>query len=281
LAAGKFQRRSSEEWAMTLKVAVHGAFGRMGRTVVQLVAEAPDLTLVAAVDSAQCEGLGRDAGEVAGVKKLGVEISDRLELIAGADVVVDFSLPGAMEGFLSAIEAHARPLVLATTGLSPAQWARVDELAKKVPLIAAPNYSTGVAVLYHLAERASALLQEFDLEIVEMHHRHKVDAPSGTALGLLDAAARGRGVDGRGQAVYGRQGHTGPRKDQEIGIMTLRGGDVFGDHSLIMAGPGERLELSHRASSRALFAQGALRAARFLAGRPKGRYSMADVLGLS
>jgi 4-hydroxy-tetrahydrodipicolinate reductase len=265
---------------MTLKIAVHGAAGRMGRAVVQLVQEAADLKLVAAVDSPHSKCLGQDAGELSGAGHCGVAITDRIDAIAEADVVIDFSLPVALDALLAAAERHARPLVIATTGLSAEQRAAVDALARKIPLVAAPNYSTGVAVLYHLAERASALLKEFDLEVVEMHHRHKVDAPSGTALGLAEAAARGRNLNAREHAVYGRQGHPGARTDDEIGIMTLRGGDVIGDHTLILAGPGERLELSHKASNRALFARGALRAARFLAGKAPGRYGMNHVLGL-
>jgi 4-hydroxy-tetrahydrodipicolinate reductase len=265
---------------MTTKIAMHGATGRMGRTVIQLIHEAADLSLAAALDAPSSPALGRDAGEVAGLGSLGVEVTADLERLAQADVIVDFSLPVAMDGLLDAVERLRRPLVLATTGLSSAQWARVDAVAAQVPIVAAPNYSTGVAVLYHLAERASALLAEFDLEIVEMHHRHKIDAPSGTALGLADAAARGRKLNAREHAVYGREGHAGPRRDDEIGIMTLRGGDVIGDHTLILAGPGERLELTHRATNRALFAQGALRAARWVVGQAPGRYTMKDVLGL-
>jgi 4-hydroxy-tetrahydrodipicolinate reductase len=253
----------------------------MGRALVQLIAEASDLTLSAAIDAKGHPALGKDAGEHAGIGKVGVTLGDNLDAIAAADVVVDFSLPVALDALLSAAERHARPLVLATTGLSDAQWQRVNALAERVPLVAAPNYSTGVTVLYHLAQRAAELLPEFDLEIVEMHHRHKVDAPSGTALGLAEAAARGRKVALREHAVYGRQGHTGPRKPDEIGIMTLRGGDVIGDHTLMLAGQGERLELSHRATDRVLFARGALRAARWVVGRPHGRYAMTHVLGLA
>lgn len=266
---------------MTLKVAVHGASGRMGRTVVQLVSEDRGLTLCAAIDSPQSAGLGRDAGELSGVGALGVPLTADVSAIGGSDVVIDFSLPSALDGLLAACEADRVPLVLATTGLSEAQWARVAALSTHVPLIAAPNYSTGVAVLYHLAKQAAALLPEFDLEIVEMHHKHKLDAPSGTALGLADAAASGRGQKAREVAVYGRSGHPGARTREEIGIMTLRGGDVVGDHTLTLAGAGERLELTHRAHHRGLFAQGALRAARWLVGKAPGRYGMADVLGLA
>lgn len=266
---------------MPLRVAVHGAAGRMGRALVQLIAEADDLTLAAAIDAPSCPALGRDAGELAGQGALGVPISSRVEDIAGADVVIDFSLPSALDPLVAAAEACARPVVLATTGLSEAQWAKVEALSARVPLVAAPNYSSGVTVLYHLAERASALLEEFDLEIVEMHHRNKIDAPSGTALGLADAAARGRELVAKDHAVYGRHGHTGARTAREIGVMTLRGGDVIGDHTLILAGQGERLELTHRASDRALFARGALRAARWVIRQKPGRYGMTHVLGLA
>jgi 4-hydroxy-tetrahydrodipicolinate reductase len=149
-----------------------------------------------------------------------------------------------------------------------------------LPIVAAPNYSTGVAVLFHLAQQASALLPDFDLEVVEMHHRRKVDAPSGTALGLADAAARGRNADYKQHAVYGREGHPGARSNDEIGIMTLRGGDVIGEHTLYLVGEGERLELTHRSGNRELFARGALRAARWVGSQPPGRYTLTDVLSL-
>jgi 4-hydroxy-tetrahydrodipicolinate reductase len=253
----------------------------MGRTVVQLVHEAEGLTLTAAIDAEESPELGRDAGELAGVKALGVKVSSDLATLEAADVVIDFSLPRALPRLFDRLEKKPMPLVLATTGLDDALQGRIDGLAQRVPLVAAPNYSLGVAVLCHLAEQAAALLPGFDLEIVEMHHRNKVDAPSGTALGLLDAAARGRAQQGREHAVFGRKGHPGARTDNEIGVMALRGGDVIGDHTLMLAGPGERLELSHRASNRSLFAHGALRAARFLVGKPAGRYTMAQVLGLA
>jgi 4-hydroxy-tetrahydrodipicolinate reductase len=265
---------------MALKVGVHGAAGRMGRTVVQLVSEAADLTLACAIDAPGSLAIGRDAGELAGVGTLNVAVSGSVEAIANADVVIDFSLPSAIDPLFDAASRHRVPLVLATTGLSEDQWRSLDALAAEVPLIAAPNYSTGVAVLYHLAEQASRLLREYDLEIVEMHHRLRVDAPSGTALGLGAAAARGRQQALREHAVFGREGQVGPRADDEIGIMTLRGGDVIGDHTLIIAGAGERLELTHKATNRGLFAHGALRAARWLTGKAAGRYGMNHVLGL-
>ena len=265
---------------MTLKVALHGAAGRMGRALVQMIHAASDLELAGAVDSKDSPALGRDAGELAGIGALGWPVTASLEALASADVVIDFSLPVAIDALLEAVVRYSRPLVLATTGLSSAQWTHVDQAARSVPIVAAPNYSTGVAVLYHLAERASALLAEFDLEIVEMHHRNKVDAPSGTALGLAEAAAHGRNLAAREHAVYGREGHPGARTKDEIGVMTLRGGDVIGDHTLILAGSGERLELAHKATSRELFAQGALRAARWVPSQAPGRYTMKEVLGL-
>ena len=265
---------------MALKVGVHGAGGRMGRSVVQMVHESEDLKLSAAVDAEGSPLVGRDAGELAGVARLGVPVSSRIEDLAEADVIIDFSLPVALPRLFAFLEQRPVPLVVATTGLDATLGGQIDALSRTLPLIAAPNYSMGVAVLYHLAEQAAALLPEFDLEIFEMHHRHKVDAPSGTALGLLAAAARGRDQNGRELAVYGRKGQTGARSDREIGVMTLRGGDVIGDHTLLLAGAGERLELSHRASNRALFARGALRAARFVATQKPGRYTMPQVLGL-
>ncbi|MDB4973689.1 MAG: hypothetical protein JWN48_2030 [Myxococcaceae bacterium] len=265
---------------MTTKIAIHGAAGRMGRVLVQRIAEDDALELAAAVDSPKSPYLGRDAGELAGISATGWPLTAQLEALASADVVIDFSLPAAFDALLDAVLRYSRPLVLATTGLSEAQWARVDEAAKSIPIVAAPNYSAGVTVLYYLAKQASALLPDFDLEVVEMHHRNKVDAPSGTALGLAEAAASGRDLLLKEHAVYGRQGHPGARPDKEIGIMTLRGGDVIGDHTLILAGQGERLELSHRATQRSLFAHGALKAARWLPTQPPGRYGMMDVLGL-
>jgi 4-hydroxy-tetrahydrodipicolinate reductase len=265
---------------MALRIGMHGAAGRMGRAIVQRVSETNDLTLTAAIDAPGSLAIGRDAGELAGVGSLGVKVSGSIEGIAGADVIIDFSLPSAIDPLLEAVRRHKKPLVIATTGLSPAQWRAIDELATVVPLVAAPNYSLGVAVLYFLAEQASRILADYDAEIVEMHHRHKVDAPSGTALGLGEATARGRGQALQEHAVFGREGQVGPRRPDEIGIMTLRGGDVIGDHTLILAGGGERLELTHKATSRTLFAEGALRAARWLPTRAPGRYGMPDVLGL-
>ena len=265
---------------MTLKIAVHGAAGRMGRALVQMIHDQGDLELAGALDAAGSPHLGRDAGELAGVSALGRPLTASLDELASADVVIDFSLPTALDALLEAVLRTSRPLVLATTGLSPAQWQKVDAAAKSIPLVAAPNYSAGVTVLYHLAKQASALLPEFDLEVLEMHHRGKVDAPSGTALGLADEAAQGRALAYREHAIYGREGHPGARTDDEIGIMTLRGGDVIGDHTLYLAGQGERLELTHRATQRSLFARGALRAAKWVVGKEPGRYGMTDVLGL-
>lgn len=266
---------------MTVKIAVHGAAGRMGRALVRMIADTDGLELSAAVDGEGCPLLGRDAGELAGVHALGWPLTAHLEAIAASDVVIDFSLASATDALLEAVLRYDRPLVLATTGLSEAQWEAVDRAATRVPLVAAGNYSTGVAVLNYLAEQASRMLPDFDLEILEMHHKRKIDSPSGTALNLAEAAARGRAVDLKSHAVYGRKGLVGARPADEIGIMTLRGGDVIGEHTLVLAGEGERLELTHRAGNRELFARGALRAARWVtAQKPGGRYDMRHVLGL-
>ncbi len=263
------------------KVAVYGVGGRMGRTVVQVVHETDGLTLVAGVDGAGSPWLGRDAGELAGVDRLGVEVVSDVAAIAEADVVIDFSLPQALPALFEACARHEVPLVLATTGLEASHREALENLSSRVPVVAAPNYSTGVSVLFHLAAKAAQLLPDFDAEIVEMHHRHKVDAPSGTALGLAEAVAGAREQDLQKVGVYGREGAVGARSSEEIGVMTLRGGDVVGDHTLILAGPAERLEISHKAGSRAIFARGAVRAAGWLVGKDPGMYGMDAVLGLS
>lgn len=266
---------------MTARVALHGATGRMGRAIVAVLAESSELALVAAFGSPQDGELGRDAGELAGTRKLGVPIGvlgDSLE----ADVVIDFSTPDALSTLASRCAASRVALVSGTTGLAAPHQAALDELAKVAPVVHAPNMSVGVNVLFHLAEVATRLLgPAFDAEIVEMHHRHKVDAPSGTAVRLAERVAAARGLDPEAAVVHGRSGQVGPRKDDEIGVMTLRGGGVVGEHTLVLAGPGERVELVHRAQDRSIFARGAVRAASWVVGKKPGRYDMPDVLGIS
>ncbi len=264
------------------RVVVHGAAGRMGRAVVAaLDAGGVDARLVAAVERDGDAAIGRDAGELAGVATLGVKVAASLAAaLAAADVVIDFSSPAATPAVARACAARRVALVVGTTGLDADATSALAEAARAIPTVVAANFSIGVAVLAHLVARAATLLPGWDAEIVEMHHRAKRDAPSGTALRIARAVAEARGQDLAKSAVHGRSGTPGPRPDGEIGILAMRGGDVIGDHTLVLAGPDERLELSHRATSRDLFARGAIRAATWTVGRAPGQYTMADVLGL-
>ena len=264
------------------RVLVHGASGRMGRAVVALLAGDQRMVLAAAVESSGAMTLGRDAGELAGVGSRGVLLTADLHAaLAGSDVVVDFSTVGAIPALARAAASSRTPTVVCTTGLDAAAHAAIDALAVVAPVVLAANTSVGVTVLLHLAARAAELLgDDYDLEIVEMHHRHKLDAPSGTALRLAEAVAAARGLNLDTAARHGRSGAVGVRTRDEIGIHALRGGDVIGDHTIVYAGGGERIELTHRAHTRDLFARGALRAARWVVSQPPGKYDMADVLGI-
>jgi 4-hydroxy-tetrahydrodipicolinate reductase len=268
---------------MTLKVAVHGAAGRMGRVVVDLVLQDASAELVAAIDQPSSPALGQDAGMLAGsLKKVGVVVSDDLDAsLSAAQVVIDFSTLGSARTLVAACTKHKVSAVLGTTGLDASDERALDKLAESVPVVWAPNFSVGVNALVYLAARAVELVgPEFDIEIVEMHHRNKVDAPSGTAIRLTQAVSKVRGANKPQAVVHGRTGEVGVRTPEEIGVLALRGGDVVGEHTLVLAGPGERLELTHRAHSRIIFARGALRAAHWLAGKKPGRYDMADVLNI-
>ncbi|MEO3387064.1 4-hydroxy-tetrahydrodipicolinate reductase [Mesorhizobium sp. CAU 1741] len=262
---------------------VVGAAGRMGRTLIRAIHEAPGAELCGAVEREGSAFVGQDAGELAGVGKLGVSISDDpLQAFASADGVLDFTAPAATVQF-SGYAAQARIAhVIGTTGCSPEDDARIAAAARHAPIVKSGNMSLGVNLLAVLVEQAARALDaaDFDIEVLEMHHRHKVDAPSGTALLLGQAAATGRGIDLADNAVRVRDGHTGPREEGAIGFATLRGGSVVGDHSIILAGPGERIVLSHHAEDRALFARGAVKAALWAHARKPGLYSMRDVLGL-
>jgi 4-hydroxy-tetrahydrodipicolinate reductase len=268
-----------------VRVAIAGAGGRMGQALVAAVLANPDLRLAAATDLAGSAAIGRDAGAPLG-RASGVTITADVDgALAVADVLIDFTRP---EGTLAHLDACARRRVAAvvgTTGFDAAGVATITAHAAAIPIVFAPNMSVGVNVLIGLVERAAAQLgPDFDIEVLEMHHRHKVDAPSGTALRLGEAAAKGAGIALSDHAVYAREGVTGERKPGTIGFATLRGGDVVGEHTVLFAGAGERLELTHRATSRANFAAGALRAAAFAAGRRArgvtGLYDMTDVLGM-
>jgi 4-hydroxy-tetrahydrodipicolinate reductase len=263
-----------------LRVALHGADGRMGRAILRAMVDTKGFNLVAAIDR-NATARGADAGERAGVGHIGVQLTGEMAAVASADVVIDFSHRDATLEVATACAAARRPLVVGTTGLTPETIAALDELAKKTRMVVAPNTSIGVTVLFHLAKEATRLLgEDFDAEIVEVHHNKKADAPSGTALRLAEAVAEGKGL-GAESFVHGRTGMVGARPKQEIGIHAVRAGDVIGEHTLYLAGPAERLELVHRAHDRALFARGALRAARWVAsGGANGRFDMRDVLGL-
>jgi len=268
---------------MSVRVAVNGAAGRMGRIVIGILAQDREAKLVAAMDAAGCPAIGKDAGVLeAGVAGTGVKVTDDIDAgVSGAQVAIDFSAPAGTRALLSACALRSVPCVVGTTALDEGTLQVVHALARTAPVVVAPNFSVGVNTLWHLAARAVELLgPEFDIEIVEMHHRNKEDAPSGTALRLLQSVARARGVDPEKAAVYGRSGRPGARGKEEIGVLALRGGDVVGEHSLVLAGPGERLELSHRAHGREVFARGAVRAAHWVVKQAPGLYDMSDVLGL-
>ncbi|MGE0659569.1 MAG: 4-hydroxy-tetrahydrodipicolinate reductase [Reyranellaceae bacterium] len=266
-----------------MKICIVGAGGRMGQMLVRQIASHPDCTLGAATERAGSNLLGRDAGELAGVGRLDVPITDdAAAAIARCAAVIDFTAPAASVRHAEMAAAAGAVVVLGTTGLDAEQDAIVAEAAKRVPIVKSGNMSLGVNLLTALVARVAAALDDsYDIEIVEMHHRHKVDAPSGTALMLGQAAADGRKVSLADKAARGRDGHTGARRTGDIGFAALRGGDVVGDHTVIFAGPGERLELTHKAATREIFANGALRAALWGRGKPPGLYSMHDVLGLT
>ena len=267
---------------MSLGDAITGAGGRMGTTLVRAIAEDTALHLAAALERPDSPLLGRDAGELAGLGATGVLLGgDVASALRAADVVIDFSSVTATLGYAAACREARRPLVVGTTGFSAEQRARVDAAAAEVPLCRASNFSTGMNLLFRLVEEAAGVVEEdVDIEIIEAHHRHKVDAPSGTALSLGETAAAARGADLATRAVYHREGQTGPRRAGSIGFSTVRGGDIVGDHTVLFAADGERIELTHRAGSRFAFARGALRAARWLVVQGPGSYDMQDVLGL-
>ena len=268
-----------------IRVAVAGAGGRMGRALVEAVVAHPGLVLAAALDVPGSPALGHDAGEACG-RATGVPVAADVDAaLARADVLIDFTRPEGTLAHLAACARHRVAAVVGTTGLDAAQKDALAGFGRAVPIVFAANMSVGVNVLLSLVESAArALGPAFDIEIVEMHHRHKVDAPSGTALRLGEAAAAGAGVALGEHAVYARHGVTGERKPGTIGFATLRGGDVVGEHVVVFAGAGERVELAHRATSRQLFAVGALRAVEFVAAkrarREHGVFDMPEVLGL-
>ncbi|MBA4789564.1 MAG: 4-hydroxy-tetrahydrodipicolinate reductase [Rhizobiales bacterium] len=265
-----------------LRIVIAGAGGRMGRTLLRAVLESEAFTLAGALEHDGSAYLGADAGQLAGLPFAGVSVqADMAAAVQGADAVVDFSSPAASVRLAGILAEKGIAHVIGTTGFSSEDLDAIAESARGTAIVRSGNMSLGVNLLAALTRKVAAVLgPDFDIEIVEMHHARKVDAPSGTALLLGEAAAEGRGVDLEEHAVRVRDGHTGSRRAGDIGFASLRGGSVVGEHVVIFAGPAERIELAHRAEDRSIFANGALAAARWAAGRTPGLYSMVDVLGL-
>ena len=265
-----------------IRVALVGAAGRMGKTLIQAVTAAEGLQLTAATELPDSTLVGVDAGEVAGVGRLGVPISHSLtKVVDDFDVVIDFTGPAATMVHLDVCRRHGKSMVIGTTGLDEAQKAAIQAASDDIGIVFAPNMSVGVNLCLRLLELAARVMgEDADIEIIEAHHRHKVDAPSGTALRMGEVVAAALGRDLNEVAVYGREGHTGPRDAKTIGFETIRAGDVVGEHTVWFATEGERIEIAHKASSRMTFAKGAVRAAGWLMGQGKGLYDMQDVLDL-
>jgi 4-hydroxy-tetrahydrodipicolinate reductase len=265
-----------------VRIGILGCGGRMGRMLLAEVAATEGCVVAGGVDAPGSAAVGRDLGELALIEPLGLEAgSDRATLFADSDVVIDFTVPSATVAHAALASEGGKALVIGTTGLDPAQSAAVAQAARRAPIFWAPNMSVAVTLLTDLVEKvAQRLGPDYDIEIIEMHHRHKVDAPSGTALALGRAAAAGREVKLDQVAQRVRDGHTGARRKGDIGFATLRGGDVAGEHTVIFATDGERLELGHKATSRRVFAAGAVRAAKWIVGKPPGLYDMRDLLKL-
>lgn len=264
-----------------MKIAIAGASGRMGKMLIEAVLQLPDASLVGALDHATCPVLGEDAGAFLG-KKTGVLITaDLAHGLRDADYLIDFTRPEGTMVHLAACAKQGVKMIIGTTGLSAEQIAELKTASSKMAIVFAPNMSVGVNVTLKLLEVAAKMLDTgYDIEIVEAHHRHKVDAPSGTALKMGEVIAAALGQSLQDVAVYAREGHTGERKAGSIGFATIRGGDIVGDHTVLFAGEGERIEISHKSSSRQSYAQGSIRAARFLENKTTGLFDMQDVLGL-
>jgi 4-hydroxy-tetrahydrodipicolinate reductase len=265
-----------------IRIAIAGAGGRMGRTLIQAVVETEGLRLGAATERAGSSLIGADAGELAGVGRLDVAVAAELaSVLDDFDVLIDFTSPAATMDHLALCREAGKRMVIGTTGLDETQRAAIETAGESIGIVFAPNMSVGVNLCFKLLDIAARVLgDEVDIEIIEAHHRHKVDAPSGTALGMGEVIAKALGRDLKEVAVYGREGQTGARERQTIGFETIRAGDVVGEHTVWFAADGERVEIAHKASSRMTFAGGAVRAARWIAEREHGRFDMQDVLGL-
>jgi 4-hydroxy-tetrahydrodipicolinate reductase len=265
-----------------MRLVVAGAGGRMGRTLVKAITDSKDFALAGALEDARSPLIGWDSGTLAGLPENGIKLAgDAASLLLKADGIIDFTAPVASVAFAALAAKGGKVHIIGTTGLSTADEAKIREAAKTAVIVKSGNMSLGVNLLAALTKRVAKTLDgSFDIEILEMHHNQKVDAPSGTALLLGRAAAEGRGIELDKQSVKSREGHTGARMSGDIGFATLRGGSVVGEHNVIFAGPAERLELTHKAEDRMIFARGALHAARWAHNQKPGLYSMMDVLGL-
>src|SRR5262245_45365216 len=265
-----------------IRIAITGAAGRMGRTLVQALEGNTSLKLSVALERAGVPLLGSDAGELAGIGRLDVAVTDSLpDSLSKFDTLVDFSVPEATLATLAVCRKAGKSMVIGTTGIDANGREAIRAASRDIPIVFAPNYSVGVNLCFRLIELAARVWgDDVDVEVIEAHHRGKVDAPSGTALKMGEILAQTLDRDLAQDAVYGRQGITGPRNRKTIGFETIRAGDIVGEHTVMFAGAGERVEITHRAGSRMNFAVGAMRAAQWLAGRPNGLYDMQDVLGL-
>lgn len=265
------------------RIAVTGAIGRMGKMLIEAVSQSEAVSLGAAIVLPDSTLIGADAGEVSGLGKNGIAIAGHLkDVINDFDVLIDFTAPEATLANAELCARHQKGLVVGTTGFTPEQEATLLAFSHQTAMCKAANFSTGVNVCLNLLEKAAEILgDDYDVEIYEAHHRHKVDAPSGTALAMGDSVAKGLNRNLREVAIYGREGQTGARDKETIGFATVRGGDVVGDHTVMFLGDGERIEISHKASSRMSFARGAVRAADWLGGKDAGLFEMRDVLDLN
>lgn len=264
------------------RIAVIGAAGRMGKALIEAIGQTEGAQLSAAIERPQSSLVGADAGELVGVGRLGVVIAGSLEQVLGDfDVLIDFTHPSSTLVNLQLCRSHGKAMVIGTTGFTEAEKAQIAEAAKDIPVVLAANFSVGVNLCLKLLDMAARVMgEDADIEIIEAHHRHKVDAPSGTALRMGEVVAEALGRDLRKVAVYGREGQTGARERDTIGFATVRAGDVVGDHTVLFATEGERVEITHKASSRLTFARGAVRSALWLQGHDSGLFDMQDVLGL-
>lgn len=267
---------------MTVRIAITGAAGRMGKTLIEAVAQNPQAELSAAIERPDSAAIGSDAGELAGLGKNGITIvGDLAQVINDFDVLIDFTAPAATVANAQSCAEANKKMVIGTTGCSDIDKATIAESAAMSAICMASNFSTGVNLCFKLLREAAGVLgDDYDVEIVEAHHRHKVDAPSGTALSMGESVAEGKGRNLADVALYAREGQVGPRPEKEIGFATVRGGDVVGDHTVMFMADGERVEISHKASSRMSFGRGAVRAAVWIAAKHKGLFDMQDVLGL-